>query len=159
MILRRSLRVVCWTTWLSAVLACTVAASDRASVACNIYQNTPDPFCAAPWGELTEIRFDVPSPAYLRVIVADPDTIIVMRTLIKANIAAGSYLLAWDGRDDWGGYMTGGRYPYSLQVRDPETGRWRRVRKRVLTIDCTCETEIGTWGRIKALYRSAPEPR
>ncbi len=153
------MRVITWALCFLAALVSAAAASDRVPAEFEIYQNTPDSFCAAPWGEQTEIRFDVPSPAYLRVIVADPDTIIVMRTLIKANIAAGSYLLAWDGRDDWGGYMTGGRYPYSLQVRDPETGRWRRVRKRVLTIDCTCETEIGTWGRIKALYRSAPEPR
>jgi hypothetical protein len=152
---RQYVRVITWALCLLAALVSAAAASDRVPAECEIYQNTPNPFCAAPWGEQTEIRFDVPSPMYLRIVVGSPDTVIVMRTLIHGNLSAGNYVIAWDGRDDWDGYMTGGRYPYLMQVRDPDTGRWSRVRKLVLTIDCTCETEIRTWGRIKALYRSA----
>lgn len=91
--------------------------------------------------------------AHVRVVVGSSDGIIVMRTLINQEVDAGYHVLFWDGRDDWGGYMRTERYPYLLQERDPDTGRWTLISGLILTIDCTTGAEPATWGRIKALYR------
>ena len=134
------------------VLLCVAEASQDVPTAYALHQNDPDPFCADSLGEWTEIRFEVPALAYVRVVVADATDLIVMRTLMIGEVDAGYYVLSWDGRDDWGAYMRSDEYPYSLQERDPETGRWSIVRRRVLTINCTTSTESVTWARIKALY-------
>jgi hypothetical protein len=133
-------------------LLCVAEASQDVPTGYALHQNEPNPFCADSLGECTLIRFGVPALAYVRVVVADATDLIVMRTLTIGELDAGYYLLTWDGRDDWGGYMRSDDYPYSLQERDPETGRWSIVRRRVLTINCTTSTESVTWARIKALY-------
>jgi len=137
---------------------CAAGPSDRLPDAFRVHQNEVNPFCADSLGEWTEIRFELPSAAYIRLVVADPDTIIVMRTLIIGKVAAGYHVFSWDGQDDWGGYLAAGRYPYSLQVKDPGTGRWRRMSQRVATVDCTTDAHPATWGWIKGLYRPLDRP-
>ena len=147
------MRLVAGSFALLTILAAATIASGDPPSAYRLLQNDPNPFCADPSGQRTEIRFDVPSQAHIRVVVASADGIIVMRTLVNQVLGPGYYLTYWDGRDDWGGYMRTDRYPYSIQERDPDTGRWSLIRERVLTINCTTATESATWGRIKALYR------
>ena len=142
---------------LTVLVAATVASGDPPS-AYRLLQNDPNPFCADSSGQRTEIRFDVPAQAHIRVVVGDPDGIIVMRTLVNQVLGPGYYLTYWDGRDDWGGYMATEDYPYYLQERDPDTGRWSAISNLVLTIDCSTPAEPATWGRIKALYRPQKRP-
>ena len=147
------MRLIAGVLCVSVSLLCAAEASDGIPSAYDLDQNDPNPFCADSLREWTEIRFEVPAPAHVRVVVGSSDGIIVMRTLINQELDAGYYVLYWDGRDDWGGYMPSERYPYSLQEKDPDTGRWSLISRLVVTIDCTTGAEPATWGRIKALYR------
>ena len=149
--------VVCSLVLGTVLVAATVASGDPPS-AYRLYQNDPNPFCSDSIGQRTEIRFDIPAEAHIRVVVGDADGIIVMRTLVNQVLGPGYYLTYWDGRDDWGGYMATERYPYSLQERDPDTGRWTAISRRHLTIDCSTVAGPTTWGRIKALYRPCERP-
>ncbi len=79
-------------------------------------QNDPNPFCAAPGDQQTEIRFDVPAQAHIRVVVGDSDGIIVMRTLVNQVLGPGYYLTYWDGRDDSGRMSAAGAYLCRLEV-------------------------------------------
>ena len=152
------MRLIASALCVTVALLCAAEASEDLPGAYHLHQNDPNPFCADSLGEWTEIRFEVPAPAHIRVVVGSSDGIIVMRTLINQEVDAGYYLLYWDGRDDWGGYMASGRYPYSLQERDPDTGRWSLISRLVVTIDCTTGAEPATWGWIKVLYRSQQWP-
>ncbi len=130
------------------------AAAAQAQIPGGFYlsQNDPNPFCAGPSGEWTVIEYVISVPAFVRLVVGDPDTIVVMRTLVYGEHAPGQYTVLWDGKDDWDGYLPTQSYPYLLQLKDPETQRWHRLCKQVATVDCTTATEPRTWGRIKALY-------
>lgn len=133
-------------------LSSVVEASQDVPTGYVLYQNDPNPFCADSLGGSTLVRFALPEQAYVRVVVGDATDLIVMRTLVIGELDAGYYMVSWDGRDDWGGYMRSDGYPYYLQERDPDTGRWFVLCRRELTINCTTSTESATWGRIKALY-------
>ena len=137
---------------ISAVFLCAAAASGATSDGFALTQNEPNPFCAGDSGQWTLIQYDVPSPAFIRIVVGDPEGIIVVRTLVYGEVAAGHHLLFWDGLDDWDDYLAGDTYPYSLQLKDPDTGRWSILARLYLTIDCSTHSKSETWGKIKALY-------
>jgi hypothetical protein len=119
----------------------------------ELFQNIPDPFCVTPDGGVTEIRFQLPMQSAVLLEVWNPDTTVVVRTLVNGVLMAGYHSLLWDGADDGGADLPPGSYPYSLTVTDPESGAPLFYDILVATIDCTVTTEPGTWGNIKTGFR------
>jgi hypothetical protein len=92
-------------------LAVTPAAP--APQAVRLYASQPSPFKAS-----TVLRFDLSVASRARLVVYDLSGRAVRRLFDQDAAAAGSYALAWDGRDDAGRSVPGGVYFYRL-----ETGR------------------------------------
>jgi hypothetical protein len=83
--------------------------------------NYPNPFNPS-----TTIRFDLASPGAVTLKVYDVKGALV-RSLVDENREAGSYSLAWDGRNDQGNPASSGVYFYKLNA-----GGFSDVRKMTL---------------------------
>lgn len=70
----------------------------------RLYPNQPNPF-----NPQTVIRFDLPQAGRVRLDVYDVRGALV-RTLVDAELAAGSRQVTWDGRDDAGRNVSSGSY-------------------------------------------------
>lgn len=92
-----------------------------ARVAVLLRQNVPNPF-----NPVTEIAFELPWPAPVRLAVYDLAGREV-RTLLQGDFDAGEHRVVWDGRDGRGSVVGAGTYFYRLAA---PTGV--RVRKMVL---------------------------
>ena len=112
-------------------------------------QNDPNPFCGQ-----TRISFAMPVQVDVTLVVWNPDSTMVVRTLIDGRLPAGYHMVIWDGRDDGGASLPNGVYPYVLTAvqvpGDPPifVGSFRA------TIDCPTPIEMRTWGSVKSLYRN-----
>ena len=84
-------------------------------------QNYPNPFNGT-----TAIRFDLPTPQQVRLAVYNLAGQKVVE-LVRGTRRAGSYALAWDGRDQNGRLLASGVYLYRLEAGDQV-----RVRKLLL---------------------------
>lgn len=84
-------------------------------------QNYPNPFNGT-----TAIRFDLPTPHKVRLAVYNLAGQKVVE-LVRGTRGAGSYALAWDGRDQNGRLLASGVYLYRLEAGDQV-----RVRKLLL---------------------------
>ncbi len=87
----------------------------------SLGQNDPDAFCPAgvegsPQG--TSIFFRVPQTAEVHLEVWSRDSSHVVRTLVNGMLAAGQHVVSWDGRDDGGGDLANGAYPYGMTALD-----------------------------------------
>lgn len=84
-------------------------------------QNHPNPF-----NPITNIRYQVPGPAYARLMIYD----LLgqeLRTLVDGVVEAGHHLVEWDGKDDRGRDLSTGVYLYRL-----EAGSFIETRKALL---------------------------
>lgn len=99
-----------------------VAAPEVTALAGPDLAAEPNPFRGG-----TVIRFALPEAASVRVAVFDVAGRLV-RTLVERPVAAGTYTVRWDGRDDRGHAVSSGVYLYSLQNGD------RTVTRRVVRV-------------------------
>jgi hypothetical protein len=98
-----------------------VATVSMASVELTLHQNVPNPF-----NPQTTIRYELPSPAPVRLLILDVNGRLV-RTLVNEQQTAGPRQAIWNGRDDTGTGVSSGVYFYVL-----EAGKDRLTRKLVL---------------------------
>ncbi len=77
-----------------------------------LYQNHPNPF-----NPNTTIRFDLPVSAKTSLNIFNLKGELV-RTLIHAQMNAGSHAVPWDGRDDHGVSLASGLYFYQLSAQN-----------------------------------------
>ena len=68
----------------------------------ELFQNIFDPFCPTGGGGATDIRFMMPQQAAVLLEVWNPDTTVVLRTLVHGVLPAGYHSFIWDGTDDGG---------------------------------------------------------
>jgi hypothetical protein len=87
----------------------------------DLHQNFPNPF-----NPETEIRFDLPEEAHVKVVIIDLLGREV-RKLIDRNIAAGYHSVVWDSRDNSGQIAASGVYLYQMSA-----GKFRDVKKLTL---------------------------
>jgi len=78
----------------------------------TLYQNFPNPFNPA-----TEIRFDLPAPARVRLTVYNLLGAEVA-TLVQGNLPGGHHTVIWDGKDHSGNAVASGIYFYRLKAAD-----------------------------------------
>ncbi len=84
--------------------------SDVLPVEFALGQNYPNPFNPG-----TRIQYDLPMPSMVKIVIYNPLGQKV-RTLLDTRIAAGSHVIAWDGRMDNGQQAASGIYIYRLQA-------------------------------------------
>ncbi|HTY59342.1 MAG TPA: choice-of-anchor D domain-containing protein [Bacteroidota bacterium] len=77
-----------------------------------LQQNYPNPF-----NPTTEIRFSVPSPSEVKLVVYNTLGQEV-RTLFAGHAEPGTRVVRWDGRDDRGGALSSGMYVYRITAGD-----------------------------------------
>lgn len=70
---------------------------------------------------VTRIRFVVPVPARVQMVVEDINGQAI-RDLIDGQLAAGYHEVAWEGKDYEGIYQPSGRYTFRMIGYDPATG-------------------------------------
>ncbi|MFO7676757.1 MAG: FlgD immunoglobulin-like domain containing protein, partial [bacterium] len=73
-------------------------------------QVTPNPFRQA-----AALRWQLPAAGRVRLVVYDVGGRVI-RTLVDAEMTAGTYLSSWDGRDEKGGEVANGTYLYKLET-------------------------------------------
>jgi len=95
--------------------------SGEPAVVFNLGQNRPNPF-----NPQTTIRFSVPEKEAVSLRVFDVTGRLV-RTLVAGNLRAGTYSVAWDGRNERGREVASGVYFYRL-----EAGARVKAKKMVL---------------------------
>ncbi|HTR96707.1 MAG TPA: cytochrome c peroxidase [Candidatus Acidoferrales bacterium] len=89
----------------------------------HLYASQPNPFPVS-----TTVRFDLYERGSAKLTIFDVGGRAVRRLFDRANAPAGSYSLAWDGRDDAGRTVAGGVYFERLvTARDAQTTRVVRV--------------------------------
>ncbi|HER43998.1 MAG TPA: T9SS type A sorting domain-containing protein [Candidatus Eisenbacteria bacterium] len=88
----------------------TPTGAETGPVAVVLHQNVPNPF-----NPTTVIRFELPAPASVRLVVFDIRGRLV-RTLVNGELPAGGKEIAWDGRDDDGRIVASGVYLYRLET-------------------------------------------
>ncbi len=77
-----------------------------------LYQNFPNPFNPS-----TEIRFDLPAPAQVRLTVYNLLGAEVA-TLVQGELPGGHHTVTWDGKDHNGNAVASGIYFYRLKAAD-----------------------------------------
>src|SRR5439155_17253181 len=80
----------------------------RAAV--KLYASQPNPFAAS-----TLVRFDLPQPAHVRLIVYDIGGRVARHLVDRVYDLPGAYAVMWDGRADDGRALPGGVYLYRLE--------------------------------------------
>ncbi len=117
----------------------------------TLEQNEPNPFCGQ-----TRIAFAVPVTVEATLAVWNPDSTMVVRTLVAGRLPAGYHTVIWDGLDDEGASLPNGEYPYVLTAvempGDPPIFE-ASLRARV---DCPTPIEMRTWGSVRTIYRDPP---
>ena len=98
-----------------------VATATMAKLELTLSQNVPNPF-----NPQTTIGYDLPSSAYVRLMIFDVSGHLV-RTLVDEQQTPGSRNVVWTGRDDAGNAVSSGVYFYVL-----DAGKQRLTRKLVL---------------------------
>ena len=79
-------------------------------------QNDPEPFGTPP--STTTIQFDAAQAAHVVLTVLDSSMTVMERALVNSDLAAGTFSVVWDGRDDQGNALFPGRWPYLLTAFD-----------------------------------------
>ena len=88
-----------------------LAEDDSSSIESMYVVNYPNPFNSA-----TEIRFDLPVPGGVDIVVYDVRGRRVRRLLPGVVLGAGPHAVAWDGRSDSGGKVPPGIYLCEVQT-------------------------------------------
>jgi hypothetical protein len=117
----------------------------------SLQQNSPDPFCGstAP----TIIQFSMGQSARVVLEVWNEDMSVVVRTLIDADLVAGSHQVVWDGRDDASMPLPDGTYPYVLTAMQTGGSDILFQDTRDAHISCAVAAESRSWSALKATYR------
>ncbi|MFQ6608761.1 MAG: FlgD immunoglobulin-like domain containing protein, partial [Fidelibacterota bacterium] len=88
--------------------------------------NHPNPF-----NPTTTIRYDLPEPSYVSLVIYD----ILgreVRRLLDSRVDAGFKSVVWDGRDDTGNSVSTGIYIYMLRVWSQESDKtYQKTEKMV----------------------------
>ncbi|RKY55291.1 MAG: hypothetical protein DRP89_03590, partial [Candidatus Neomarinimicrobiota bacterium] len=87
----------------------------------ELSQNYPNPF-----NPVTQIRFSIPVQEKVRIDVFDLLGRKI-KTLVETDMTRGSYIVLWDGKDEFGSPVATGIYLYQLNA-----GSFSRVRKMIL---------------------------
>ncbi len=111
----------------------------------SLQQNEPDPFCGA-----TAIRFGVAEAAHVQLAVWDAGMTAIARWLVDGQLAAGEFEVIWDGRDDQGGKLPDGEYPYRLTAMVGGVNAFEDASAAHLL--CNVSVEPQTWGTLKSIY-------
>ena len=85
-----------------------------------LHQNMPNPFSRR--GAGTQIRFDLPNAAPIRLAVFDTNGRL-LRTLLDSDLPAGRHSVAWDGRDAGTRVVGSGVYFYTLEANGRQLSR------------------------------------
>jgi photosystem II stability/assembly factor-like uncharacterized protein len=110
-----------WEINLDDLVVTNVAGQGEVPARFSLAQNYPNPFNPA-----TTIAYEVPVQGTVTLIVYDAAGREV-RTLVDGTIAAGSYSVTWDGRNQAGDLVASGVYLYRLVV-----GNEMKTRKMLL---------------------------
>ena len=76
--------------------------------------------CPNPFNPTTEIRFDLPGPGGVDIVMYDVRGRQVRRLLAGAALAAGQHSVVWDGRSDSGTEVPPGVYLCRIQTEGTE---------------------------------------
>jgi hypothetical protein len=117
----------------------------------SLEQNEPNPFCGQ-----TSIRFAMHVTAEGSLRVWNPDSTMVVRTLVEGRLLVGYHEVIWDGRDDAGIPLPNGEYPYVLTAVEVPGDPPIFVASLRARIDCPTPIEMRTWGSVKTIYRDPP---
>jgi enediyne biosynthesis protein E4 len=77
-----------------------------------LFGNYPNPF-----NPETEIRFDLPEPANVKLMIFNTLGQKI-KTLSEKEFSEGSFTIRWDGTDDFGNQVSGGLYLCRMQTKD-----------------------------------------
>jgi hypothetical protein len=86
-----------------------------------LFQNYPNPF-----NPETEIRYEIPEPNYLTLKIFNALGHEI-RILVDEEKQPGSYIVRWDGKDNFGKPVSSGLYFYTLRA-----GEFSETRKALL---------------------------
>ena len=117
-----------WAAWSQTYFMRAVIQSVTTSVVVNtkvpetfkLFQNYPNPFNPS-----TTIRYELPSPAKVKIIVYDLNGEKIA-SLVDNYQAAGEYNVTWNGKNDFGQDVASGIYFYSVQA-----GSFNQVNKMI----------------------------
>lgn len=123
----------------------------------QLLQNVPNPFCpGSEGGSFTTIRFATPQAAHVVLGVWSPDGESVVRTLVNGIISAGYYSVVWDGRNDAGGDLGDGIYPYRLTAVEPASGDTLFEAALAAEVSCAVGVKETTWGLLRRCFLGRP---
>jgi hypothetical protein len=149
----RSLRLAA-----AAVLSGLLAgvAHGQTPTAFALQQNVPDPFCSAS-GAATfiTIQFAIPRAADVVLSVWTSDETTSLRTLVNEGLQTGYHSVTWDGRDELGGLVPDGTYPYRATAREPGGVAVLFEATLVATVSCRIPSDATTWSLLKSLFSGA----
>ncbi|MDZ7302325.1 MAG: Ig-like domain-containing protein [candidate division KSB1 bacterium] len=99
----------------------------------GLQQNYPNPFGRLPFNPVTQIRYELPRPGYVRLIIYNALGQEIRR-LVEQRQSAGYYQVIWNGRDQNGKPVPSGVYHYRLQVKSfSSDGDYVATRKMLMT--------------------------
>jgi hypothetical protein len=101
-------------------------AVQRLPASITLFQNYPNPF-----NPETTIRYALPEPGYVTVSVHNFLGQKV-RSLLRQHQGAGEFIVAWDGKNEVGEFVTSGIYFYQLSVTN--SSGHHSVRKKMLLL-------------------------
>jgi hypothetical protein len=87
-----------------------IATVSMAALELALHQNHPNPF-----NPQTTIRYDLPAPAHVRLLILDVSGRVIRR-LVDEQQSTGSRSVVWTGRDDGGNPVSSGVYFYVLDA-------------------------------------------
>jgi Zn-dependent metalloprotease len=88
----------------------TSAETEQVPIAFHLYDNYPNPFNPS-----TKIEYEVPTRAYVRILVYDILGQLV-RTLVSSEQPSGRFTRRWDGTDESGNRLASGIYVYRMDA-------------------------------------------
>jgi hypothetical protein len=98
----------------------------------RLEQNYPNPYGRLPFNPETELRYALPRPGYVELVIANllgqP-----IRRLVAKNQPAGWHSKIWNGRDEQSKQVASGIYLYRLSVQ-PQDGNPRFTEARKLSL-------------------------
>ena len=129
-------------------ICCVTPASAQPPPDFALRQNDPEPFCGS-----TRIDLALPVAAEVSLVVWNPDSTQVVRTLIQGWMAAGYHSVIWDGLDDNGSGLASGSYPYVMTAIEVPGEPPALTGSLRATMDCPTPMQARSWGAVRGMYR------
>ncbi len=87
----------------------------------RLFQNTPNPF-----NPETTIKYQLPKSSEVSLKIYNLNGKLV-KTLVNTKQASGHYSVLWDGKDEYGNFVSSGVYLYSIRTKE-----FSQIRKMIL---------------------------